>query len=58
MLLEKHSREPNALNVWNPLYPAYDFHPKTEIFPVTQEQKLGTRSHQVLLEHSPVVSDQ
>lgn len=33
------------------------FNAKTEIFPVTQEQKLGARGHWVLLEHSPVVSD-
>lgn len=45
------------MNLWNPLYPAYEFYAKTEIFPVTQEQKLGNRGHQVLLEHNPVVSD-
>ena len=33
------------------------FYAKTEIFLVTQEQKLRAGDHWALLEHSPVVSD-
>ena len=39
-----------ALNLWNPVCPAYDLYKKSKDFLVAQEQKLVATGHQALLE--------
>ena len=47
-------REPGALKLSNPGYPACDLYEKNYDFQVAQWQKLGARGHWALLEHNPV----
>ena len=44
--------EPSALNLWNPVCPAYMIPMKNLRFLVAQEQKLGATGHRALLEHT------